>query len=274
MKISPFTPITFHEPGSRVPAEHGYVMSSADHILMEVFHDTGEKPWSLRLTDCDGNILASLGWNTVPINASVCMSMYELRDLIPGTYVVSFGPLVSQPLMVTDDVSVLDGTVLIQCAQRDNRSRRDMYSWVHGDCHYFDFRIPGGFRDDGWTFRVDNEQFVTPMSDIVELSAIDVTEKTLTVGHSCGVPVWMVDKINMMLSCDLLFIDGVRYSRVGSSVPEKVDSDVRGERFVFSQRLQEARFTNVAYENKIRCNLRRTPDALRGTGGALRKYMA
>ncbi len=193
MRISPFSPIYFFN-GAIDDAIRGYmhIYSPTDRILIEVFHLLGEEIGELILHDADkGDIVSDLTWNTVGINASDRLSFYELRDLLPGCYILTFGKFRSLPIYITSEPNILNRTVLIQYAMRDNRCRKDIISWIGGNCRYHDFRISGGFKDNDWKFLVENEQFLSDEQDIVEIDALEYTEKLLTIGSSSGVPIWV-----------------------------------------------------------------------------------
>ena len=267
-KISPFTPISFsdmHYPDGFMQTFH-----VGDHIVIEVFHDSMELPGRLFLNDVSGSLPdMPLSWNTVKINNSV--SFYRLRDIEPGVYRILMDGTASNCFRISDCPDILNDTVLLQYAMNSNKRRTDVMSWINGECYYFDMRIPGGFKDAGWTFAVENEQFLNDDMDIVELSAVDYTEKNLTVGSPCGVPMWIAEKLNHILSCDYLFVDGLRYSVPESSNIEIADGNIDKTRFVLTQTLREAQFMNVAYENKIRMNLRRVNNNIRRYDKYLRK---
>lgn len=99
--------------------------------------------------------------------------------------------------------------------------------------------MPGGFVDDGVSFTVDNEQFITAEADIVELYSLENYQKKLMVGYSYGVPIWFGALLNKLLTCQYVYIDGVRHVRFESSVPQKEQVLIGHNSFVFSQMLQE-----------------------------------
>lgn len=274
MYISPFSPIYFSGPDCKVGSMKDYVhtFSTSDHILIEIFHPIAETIPTLWLLDAvSGESISSLGWNIIRLNVSDGMSFYELRELKEGYYVLKFGEYKSNLIHITEDSEVLNDTVLIQYATLDNRSRKDILSWINGKCYYHDFRVFGGFLDSDWIFHVENEQFMTENNDVVELCAFDYTEKTLTVGPSSGLPFWIGEMLNRIFSCSLTFIDGKRYSRPqGSPLShEYVNDDGKG--FVFRQLLRESNFLNAEFEYMIRLSLRRNPLGFRRSNNSLRR---
>lgn len=274
MRISHFTPVYFSMNDIDYNAiQNGtHIFSTTDHILLETFHLLNEPMPALLLINAETGVeISTLTWNSIGINATERLSFYELRDLLPGYYKIMFGDCISNLIYVTDNNAELDNTVRIQYAMKDNKCRRDFMSWINGRCVYADFRIHGGFLDSDWSFYVENEQFVTASQDIVELYALDYTEKVLTIGLSAGTSAWNGEMVNRILSCDYVFIDGIRYSRSGNSTPVIKDSDINGTRFVYTQNLREAHFLNAESERANRLYLRRTPSKFRRTNNHLRK---
>lgn len=271
MHFSPFNPVIFrrHECGSPL-CGCPHVFSVSDHIMVECFRRKNEDMPRLALVDADNlSLVSELSWSNWELNG-VVLSFYELRGLDSGSYRLTIGDdLVSDVIMVTDDQSVLDGTSLVQFCQCDNKDRMDLVTWINGIRYYIDFRIPGGFLDEDWVFGVDNEQVISPDGDRLDIKAIDYTEKKLTVGYPDGVPLWFGDMVNRVMSCDLVYIDGQRYTRAGSTVPEKQETG--GGKFVFTQMLRQAQFMDPEFERLNQLALRRTPLHMRRNVRGLRK---
>lgn len=259
MKLSPFNPIYFngHDVFDHAMKDFTHVFAPSDHILLEIMHTAGETLPDLRLI---GNGLdMSLGWATIDLNGKNCISYYEMKGLEEGKYHFILDDMVSNPILVTEDV---ENTVLVQYAMRDNTSRRDICTKIKGELRYFDIRFRGGFKDSDWVFSVESDQFTTQASDIVTITAVEATDKTLTVGSPCGVPVWLGDMINRIAASDLLFVDGIRYNLTGDSGVE-ILWDELSERFVYGVKLRQARFLDLNFERMIRVALRRTPTHFR-----------
>lgn len=272
--FSPFNPIYFRENGVKDDAMEGYVhiFSTSDHILMQIFHDANIIPPFLDLIDINtGETVVQLNWNTYAINNNEAVSFYELRELEAGDYRLKFGSAVSNQIHITDDEDVLKDTVLIQYSMRTNVARKDIYPILNGLPKYFEIRLYGGFKDDGWKFSIENEQYVTDKSDVVELYAVEATDKVMTIGDSEGEPSWIGKKIGFILVCELLFVDGRRFSKSDDSAVEVIDGNVEGTKFVYAVTLRQARYENASFERKIRVTLRRVPSHLRRAGRHHRK---
>lgn len=249
MMISPFNPVFFLGQMKRSGAECPFtqVFSCSDTIVLEVLRDSSEDavPCLVHYIGDDSPMAVTAASHKV--NSGTHVDCYRIAGLSAGTYYISVGDDDSEVFIVTDDGTVLDKTVLIEYSPADNSCRNDVIATVGEERIFFGFRIPGGFRDDGWEFSIDNEQFITPMSDIVELYGRESTQKTLTMGFSQGVPIWYGQLLNRILTCRYVYIDGVRYARYESSVPEKTQTLAGVNSFVFTQKLQEIRHLYSPY---------------------------
>ena len=189
MILSPFTPLFF--PSAKADGiESPYVQtfSPSDRIYIELI---GPKIWMGEATviQLDRDYSFQISFNTWDITDSVRLRFAAL-SLSPGFYQVSINEIGrSAVFRVTTDADILDNTTLIQYSNKDNRARQDVVTWIDGMQHFFDFRVPGGFKDGNWTFEVESEQFVTEDSDIIQLYGLESTQKKFTLGTSEGCPV-------------------------------------------------------------------------------------
>ena len=244
MIVSPFNPLFFlgNRKISDFDSPFVQLFSKDDRISIQVIRAEGEQPPVCSVCNaCDGSTVAIPLCETHVLGNSYA-DCYTLPVLPCGFYYVSLGENESEPFEITDDEQVLSKTVLIEYSTADNAGRIDVVGIIDGERKYFSFRVPGGFKDEGWEFSVDNEQFVTQYSDIVELYGRESTQKTLTVGPSCGVPVWYGRLLNTLLTCRYVYLDGKRYARFGSSVPEKTQTMPGMNSFVFTQKLQQINY--------------------------------
>lgn len=241
LMICPFTPFFFNESKDKFGLSSRYIQKFAptDKILIEVLSDGSEVPAPISIIDATTNkIVASFNWNSWKMNNTKVLFYYVLTGLNKGFYRAHLLGISSDIFKVTDYSRELDETTLIRYSMRDNRQRTDSVFIINGVQYFFEFRVPGGFRDDNWGFAVDNEQFLSPNGDIVELYSRETIQKTFTLGNSIGCPVWYAAMLNRILSCSYVFFDGVRYARKDSSVPE-INLLVDGVRsYVFKQSLQ------------------------------------
>ena len=241
MIISPFNSIFFLGSRKTDGLECPYVQtfSATDVVMIEVIRTSDEPAKAATLKDAmTGATIKILPIITYALGASDGLDRYTLSDIPDGIYYVSIGDEDSEPFRISSDPAFLKNTILVEYSAGDSNSRSDVVGAVHDERLYFTFRIPGGFKDSGWNFSIDNEQFITDQSDIVELYARESVQQTLTMGFSMGVPVWFGELLNRLLTCKYVYIDGKRFARFGSSVPEMEQTLDGVNSFIFSQKLQ------------------------------------
>lgn len=246
MKISPFTPIYFANGGTdKMTSRYVQTWAPTDRIMVQVVADADESAPVATLDKRND----TLGWDHYPItwqvwemNPNKNIYFTVLENLDEGYYTFTIEGVVSEPFFVTADTNKLEKTTLVQYRFKDNKQREDVVSIIDGDPYFFEFRIPGGFKDSGWSFGVSNEQFNTQNEDVVELYAHDYVIKQFTMGGSIGVPVWYGEMLNRLLTCSYVYFDGKRYARNESETPQ-VNILIEGlESFVYTQSLREIKF--------------------------------
>lgn len=242
MILSPFNPIFFlgDRKSHGIECPYTQVFGCDDTILIEVIRSADEAPRTVVLVNAEtGEDVMTLARRTCSIGDGEYVDCHDMSGVSDGFYFIAIGDDESETFRVTSDPELLRCTCLIEYSPADNKMRRDVVGEADGERIYFSFRIPGGFKDNGWNFSIDNEQFVTQLSDIVELYGKESCQQTLTVGHGEGVPIWFGDLLNRLLTCKYVYIDGKRYARYESSVPEKEQTIDGVNSFVFSQKLQK-----------------------------------
>lgn len=240
MLISPFTPLFFIDRKSDgIKSKYTQVFSPSDQILLEVICDSDEETGDWVLYAEPGHILLDyIDYTYWSLNDDIDLRFAVLSPS-PGLYSVEIDGKTSKIFRVTDDRLILDNTTLIQYSMKDNRQRNDGVFFINGMQRFFDFRVPGGFKDSNWSFAVESEQFVTPSADIVQLYGLDSTQKKFTLGNSEGCPVWFAELLNRILCCTYVYFDGERYARKDASAPETTVLLEGINSFVFTQNLQK-----------------------------------
>lgn len=263
MKISPFTPLHFSEANRSdgMPSRFIQLWAPTDQILVEVIASAGDTAPSASLNDAHtGSVIGPVEWNEWKMNADKVVFFSVLTGLSVGHYKLTVGSLTSEEFRVTDDANLLSRTTLVQYRFKDNRQREDVVSVIDHMVYFFDFRVPGGFKDNGWQFGVSNEQFTTQREDIVELFAHDYTMKTFTMGNAIGVPVWYAEMLNRLLTCSYVYFNGDRYARSDSEAPQ-IQTLVDGlDSFVFTQMLRKAQVIDPKIEAQNQAVIRRIDD--------------
>lgn len=264
MKISPFTPLHFREANESdgLPSRYIQTWAPTDQIMIQVIADVGDTAPLATLNDAHtGASLGAIEFMEWQMNTSKLLFFAVLSGMSLGHYTVTIDGKTSEEFRVTDDASLLERTTLIQYRYKDNKQRDDVVSLIDHVIYFFDFRVPGGFKDGGWQFGVSNEQFTTQREDVVELFANEYTMKTFTMGNALGVPVWFAEHLNRLLTCSYVYFNGDRYTRSDTETPQ-VQSLVDGlDSFVFTQLLRKAQVLDAKMESVNQTVLRRIADS-------------
>lgn len=241
MIISPFTPLFFlNRKTDGRDSEYIQTFATTDRILLQMIGETSYSPAASVVDATNGRLIYTPSFSSWQINSDTKLYWFEM-SLSPGYYAV-YMPVFGycEPFKVTDNPKELEETTLIQYSMNTNRQRNDVVFFIDGMQYFFDFRVPGGFKDSNWSFGVESEQFVTQQSDIVQLYGLESTQKRFTLGNSQGVPVWFGEMLNRLLVCSHVYFDGVKYSRKESNVPELTVQLEGVNSFVFNQTLQQS----------------------------------
>ena len=264
MKISPFTPLHFREANESdgLPSRYIQTWAPTDQIMIQVIAEVGDTAPVATLNDAHtGASLGAIEFMEWQMNTSKLVFFAVLSGMSLGHYTVTIDGKTSEEFRVTDDASLLERTTLIQYRYKDNKQRDDVVSLIDHVIYFFDFRVPGGFKDGGWQFGVSNEQFTTQREDVVELFANEYTMKTFTMGNALGVPVWFAEHLNRLLTCSYVYFNGDRYTRSDTETPQ-IQSLVDGlDSFVFTQLLRKAQVLDAKMESVNQTVLRRIADS-------------
>lgn len=264
MILSPFSPIFFQprKGSDGVPSHYVQTFAPSDMIQLQLIGVTGETPPTTKVYNaCDDTPLYTIEWSLWQMNANDLMYFTTIHGLSNGYYYIHMeGIGISETFKVTDYEPELNQTTLIQYAMKDNRQRDDAVFIIDHMPMFFDFRVPGGFKDGGWQFGVENEQFVTDSADIVELYGMDSVAKAFTMGEGDGVPIWFGELLNRLLTCTYVYFDGVRYARKESNVPEVTALDELLNSFVITQVVQKVTQLNPVIETANHIAIRRVDD--------------
>lgn len=261
MIVSPFTPLFFiSRKADGIESDYIQMFATTDRILLQLLGPKDEISAAQVLTEPGGKLLYQIYFNTWDINSNTRLRFASI-SLSPGLYSVNImGVGRSEVFRVTDNARLLEKTTLIQYSMKNNRQRNDAVFFINGMQYFFDFRVPGGFKDSNWTFAVESEQFVTPQADISQLFGLESTQKRFTLGGSMGVPVWFGEMLNRILICSHVYFDGVKYSRKEANVPELTVQLEGLNSFVFNQTLQQSTNLDPVIEQNNHAAMRRVDD--------------
>ena len=261
MIVSPFTPLFFiNRKADGIDSEYIQTFATTDQILLQLIGGRNDTVVAQIISEPDGAVLHQIQFNQWDINDTVTLRFTTI-SLSTGYYSVNImGVGRSEVFRVTDDPLILNKTTLIQYSMRNNRQRQDAVFFIDGMQYFFDFRVPGGFKDSNWTFGVESEQFVTPYADISQLFGLESTQKRFTLGGSMGVPVWFGEMLNRILICSHVYFDGIKYSRKEANVPELTVQLEGVNSFVFNQTLQQSTNLDPVIEQRNHAAMRRVDD--------------
>lgn len=261
MIVSPFTPLFFiNRKADGIDSEYIQTFATTDQILLQLIGGRNDTVVAQIISEPDGAVLHQIQFNQWDINDTVTLRFTTI-SLSTGYYSVNImGVGRSEVFRVTDDPLILNKTTLIQYSMRNNRQRQDAVFFIDGMQYFFDFRVPGGFKDSNWTFNVESEQFVTQYTDISQLFGLESTQKRFTLGGSMGVPVWFGEMLNRILICSHVYFDGIKYSRKEANVPELTVQLEGVNSFVFNQTLQQSTNLDPVIEQRNHAAMRRVDD--------------
>ena len=270
LRISPFTPLFFSPStdDSGLGCRYEQTFAVTDHILIELIGKTDDAKPKVSIINHISGREYELVLSDYKFNSEDVLYFYILTSLMPGYYTIVIDGKLSEIFKVTDNEEELSETVLVQYSMRDDKQRNDCKWYINGCQQFFDFRVPGGFKDNGWGFSVETEQFVTHQNDIISLYARETTSKTFTIGTQIGCPIWFAELLNRLLCCDYVYFDGIRYSRKDTSVPEPAEQYEGSRSFVFKQILQRVVNLEPTLEAAHQLMIRRVDDVAYRTVGS------
>lgn len=222
-RISDLCPISFNPQKYKFARETDYIQRfySTDTLLVQIFIGTDEK-FKATLNSSYG--VVDLLFTEVSINDKERAFYCSLTGLSDGVYTIKFdigsAVLESEPFAFCSSYSVLEETSLIRYSHNSNSSIFDTIFFDGDKQLFYEFRVEAGFKPSGTSFKVAVEQFRNQYQHIIELYSVPYKSETLTVGDSFGVPVWVGELLNRIFSTKLVTINGKRYVRSESSVPE------------------------------------------------------
>lgn len=221
VKVGDVCPLFFSPVKDKFGLDMDYIQKfhASDKIHIQVFTNASEGV-SASLNNLAAGNSTPISLSTYNHNDNVVMYYAILRDLEDAVYTVTINEDTSEPFIVCSSADLLEETVLIRYSHKSNNSAFDNIFWVDDIQQVFNFRVEAGFKPGGYSPRIDNEQYRNQMQEIEELYAVPYDVYNLTIGNSNGVPYWFAKHINRILCLSMVEIDGTRYVRSESSVPE------------------------------------------------------
>lgn len=246
--VSPFTPLFFNPSTdtSGINSRYIQVFSPSDEIMLQVITRSESRTITGKIIDVITGTETDITWSVWSLNSTDKLYYKVITDLNDSYYQIDINGNMSNVFRVTSDVNELADTTLIQYSMKDNKDRQDVVFWISEIQHFFDFRVHGGFKDEDWSFGVENEQFTDANYNMCEVYSHEKTNKTFTMGNSCGCPVWFAELLNRILSCSHVYFNGERYMRLDSSTPEMSILMEGYKGYVFKQALTATNFVDYS----------------------------
>lgn len=239
IKIGDICPLFFNPIKNDFQQDIDYIQKfyTTDRILIQVLSDDSGDVVSSSINDLVSGSRTTVNLTSYQINSSTTLYYAQISNLGDSVYSLlvqesnSGSIYESEPFVICSDPSILQETCLIEYSNEDNNSPFNNIFWVGNIQQVFEFRIEGGFKPGGIDFKVENEQFRNQLQNIVELYSVPYATYNLTCGNAAGIPYWMIEFVNNILSLTYFFVNGERYVRSGNSVPEKTQISEDGQMF-------------------------------------------
>lgn len=220
LKVGDICPIFFNPLKYGIDKKYFQRFYISDKIHVQVIATDGDIPEAYLNNLCTGDILP-ISFLSFQINENTKAYYFTLTNLSDSFYSITVLGKESEPFEVTSSNSILEDTALIRCSHSDNSSSfADNIFWTEDSQLFIEFRLEGGFREDGIQPQVSSESFRDTRQEVIHLYAAPYTIYNFTIGSAMGVPSWFILLINKMLCLDNFEINGIKYVRSEESTPE------------------------------------------------------
>ena len=254
IKTGDICPLFFNPLKNEFQQDIDYIQKfyTTDKILIQIFSDDYSDVVSAAICDNITNEDNDILLDEYRVNDTTRLFTASITGLKDSVYTLkirednSGTSIVSEPFSVCSDPMLLQETCLIKYSNKDNNSSFDNHFWVDGVQQYFEFRVEGGFKPGGVSQKVDNEQFRTQQQKIIELYSVPYDTYTFTCGNASGVPYWIIQFINNILSLSYFDVNGECYVRSGNSSPEKTQISEDGQMFNMTILLEKMGMSRIS----------------------------
>jgi hypothetical protein len=115
----------------------------------------------------------------------------------------------SEPFEIVDEFS---DSVLIEYSHDGNEFDMGFFPSAGPESQkFFQLRVEGGVQSDGFTPASKDTFYVDQVRDVIMLNSVPYNVFKFTFGPSTGLPPWMADKLNRIMSLAYLEINGRQY---------------------------------------------------------------
>ena len=116
---------------------------------------------------------------------------------------------ITEPFEIVDE---LPDSLLIEYSHDGNEFDIAFYPTGNpANRRFFQLRVEGGITSDGFSPASKDTFYIDQVRDVVMLNSIPFNVYKFTFGPGCGIPNWMADKINRILSLAYVEINGRQY---------------------------------------------------------------
>lgn len=239
IKIGEICPLFFSPIKNEFQQDIDYIQRfyTTDRILFQVFSDNSDDVLSCYVKDLITDDIIPILFSEYQINSITTLYQAEISGLKDSIYKLvveeenTADIRESEHFSICSDSLLLQETCLIRYSHEDNNSPFDNIFWIGDIQQIFEFRVEGGFKPSGYSAKVDNEQFRNQVQKIVELYSVPYATYTLTCGNASGIPYWIVQFMNNILSLSYFTVNGDMYVRSGNSIPEMTQVSEDGQMF-------------------------------------------
>lgn len=253
IKIGDICPLFFSPLKNKFQQDIDYIQRfhTNDNILIQVFSNNISSVVNIIIYDIISGINTRITPSEYKVNDKVVMYYKAITGLSDSVYKLEVKTstnevyYLSEPFIVCSDDMILEDTSLIYYSHKDNNSPFDNIFWIGEEQQLFEFRLEAGFKPNGYSPKVENEQFRNQRQEIVELYSMPYDTYSLICGNASGIPYWFIQFINKILCVSDFYVDRIAYVRSGNSTPEITPISDDGQMFAMSI-LLEPKINNVS----------------------------
>lgn len=221
VKIGDVCPLFFNPIKDKFGIEVDYIQKfyTSDKIHLQIFSNADESV-SATLVDLINGASSSIALSKYNQNIEIVMHYAVLTGLPDGEYKIGVNGIFSEPFCVSSSSELLERTTLIKYSHKDNNSVFNNVFWLNGAQLLFDWRVEAGFKLNGYSPKLDNEQYRNQWQEIKNLYSVPYDSYVLTIGDACGVPYWYGRHLNRILCLSTFIVKDTGFVRSENSVPE------------------------------------------------------
>lgn len=185
-----------------------------DPLYWQIVSNFG--PVSARLIDRSGAFVVGATVNAVStsyyLSPEVCYGCsIDLSGVTPGGYQVEmiFGSGLTETRLISEVIYVAVDFPNTACFEYRNDANEQ--GSIHQNGESFLFRCEATIHS--YQPASNDVSYVDEPANIVKLSSVPFDTFKLTIGDGFGVPDWLIKKVNKILGCDTVLIDGKQFAK-------------------------------------------------------------